>query len=102
MKDVYIKDIEDPKKKKDGVGIKQNSGSRWPDGTLYSDTEKADLREIRSKLVDKSDDLHDKMMRVEVLEHYNSAGEIVVYWLCKLTQTDSYDQVKHFLRMKNT
>ena len=28
--------------------------------------------------VDKSDDLHDKLMRVEVLEHYNNAGNISV------------------------
>lgn len=61
--------------RKDG-GIKQRSGSRWPDGTLLSDQEKADLRAIRSKLVDKSSDLHDKLMKVEVLEHYNKAGKI--------------------------
>ena len=35
--------------------------------TLLSDQEKIDIREIRTKLVDKSDDLHDKLMKVGVL-----------------------------------
>ena len=61
VKDIYIKNLEEPKLKKNGE-VKQHSGSLWPDGTMLSDTEKADLREIRSKLVDRSDDLHDKLM----------------------------------------
>ncbi len=38
-----------------------------------TDTERPVLHEIRSKLIDKSYDLHDKLLRVEILELYSSA-----------------------------
>ena len=75
VQDVYVIDIKEPKPIKDGRGFKLSSGSRWPNGDLLLDAEKTDLRNLREKLVDKSNDLYEKLMSVGVLDCYNSAGE---------------------------
>jgi hypothetical protein len=48
---------------------------------MLSKSEKTDLRGIR-KLVDKSNDLYEKLMKVGILDSYNTAGEfcLLVYW----------------------
>ncbi len=43
-----------------------------------TDIERPALGEIRSKLIDKFDDLHDNLLRVENFELSSSAGEILV------------------------
>ena len=44
VKDIYINEIKDPIPKKDpSKGYKASSGTKWPDGTLYSNAEKADI-----------------------------------------------------------
>ncbi len=65
VKGIYINDIKEPKLKKDSLSYKENSGTSWPSRPLLSGSEKADMQEIRGKLVEKSAALHDSILRVE-------------------------------------
>jgi hypothetical protein len=75
VKDIYINPIKEPILRKNGIDFKANSGTRWPGGDLLTFSEKLDLNAIRELLVNKSEQLHESIMRIEFLHEYNKAGE---------------------------
>ena len=74
-----MNEIREPILKKDGSGFKENSGTRWPNGNRLTALEIADLTEIRSIIVKKSEQLHDSIMYVEFLHLYNEARKSLLY-----------------------